>query len=243
MWTSFLTAIGVQLWVVQDGIHQWLQIFQSLSLQPASIPTVLSSTSAASLPSLSFHVYGFLLQFHVYCSILPPLLLPSTSSATFLLFSCPLPLYNPNLFPVSLHPCPVLPLQASSLLCSYCYARLGYPWGRISAFQSVFSPASSHTQDQTGIYPALRRAGDWAQRHNFPCLSAPLAGKKSKVKRMRAEPQFKTALGLAESLWGSVTKLPPLPLWEKEKILKRKPCSIPADPCTNIALQTGSLNF
>lgn len=179
----------------------------------------------SSVPASAACLHSHCALIYLCCFLAPPFHLLfmvfscSSTSSLFnsfsLLFCCLLPtVYNPSLFPVSLHPCPVLPLKASSLLCSCSRARPGHPWGGTPAPQCVFSPASGHTQGQTGTCPALRRAGAWAQRLNFPCLSALMAGKKSKVKGVRAEPQFKTALDPAESLWVSATELPPL--WKKE---------------------------
>lgn len=74
----FLTAIGVQLQVMQDRIHQCLQILLSLHLQPASIPTGLYLCCfLAPLFHLLFMVFS--------CISTSPLFNSSSSSGAFYL--------------------------------------------------------------------------------------------------------------------------------------------------------------
>lgn len=180
-------------------------------------------------PSLSSPVYGFLLQFHI------------SVVQFFLLFCCLLsPFYNPNLFPVSLHPCPVLPLQASSLLCSHCCVRPGHPWREflLSSLCSAQHQVTHRTRQGFILHSAGTEPGHRGSiSHVFLHL---WQAKKSKVKRMGAEPRFNTALGPAESLWGSATKLPPL--W-KRRCWRESPALSLQTQAGTFHSRQGSLGF
>lgn len=99
----FLTATGVQLQVVQDGIHQWLQFFSSCICSLPPYPLCSHLPLLLPCPSLSSPVYGFLLQFHIFIVqfFLSPLLLPSASclqSQSLPSFSASLPCSAPESF-------------------------------------------------------------------------------------------------------------------------------------------------
>lgn len=127
----FLTATGVQLQVVQDGIHRWLQFFSSCICSLPPFPLCSHLPLLLPCPSLSSPVYGFLLQFHIFIVqfFLSPLLLPSAfclQSQSLPSFSASLPCSAPESFlaTVLLLLCRTwAPLRGNSCLPSVCSAQ------------------------------------------------------------------------------------------------------------------------
>lgn len=106
--------------------------------------------------------------------------------------------------------------------------------------RDLCSPVRIHLSiklhERPGSYLSYAQMG-WSlgTRLNFWCLSVLL----EKEGGVRTRSQFRIALSPAEALWGSAAELRS-PLWKKKKVLKRKSCSVPADPSRNISLQTDS---